>query len=422
MCSENSPDSVMTEATIDPLLGRTLADRLELIELLGSGAMGKVYRAHHHGLDKPVAIKILAPSDGPGAPSAARFKAEARAACRLDHPNSVRVFDFGQADGLLYLAMEYLPGRDLQEILRNDGILGTYRTAWIMAQVTSALGAAHDAGVVHRDLKPGNIMLIDRPAESEVVLDFVKVCDFGLAKILDPGAEPSTGPLTAQGTIFGTPAYMSPEQAQGLAVDGRSDIYSCGVVLYKMMTGRTPFRGGSATDILMRHILEPVVPPSALHGAVDPAMERIILRCMAKDRSDRFESARQLRDALRDILNAGGLDLPYAGATLKAPAIDARSLDQRAPTPHHRPLTQPVETRRPTTIDTDYRDTAMIDTLIEEPDSARLMTTLAPTDALDDTRDRLPPVRHVPWWTWIPGALALMLTGVLAAYLLLGPH
>ena len=385
--------------------------------------MGKVYRAHHRGLDKPVAIKVLAPLDGPGAPSTARFKAEARAACRLDHPNSVRVFDFGQADGLLYLAMEYLPGRDLQEILRDDGSLGTYRAAWIMAQVTSALGAAHDAGVVHRDLKPGNIMLIDRPAETGVVVDFVKVCDFGLAKILDPGAEPSTGPLTAQGTIFGTPAYMSPEQAQGLPVDGRSDLYSCGAVLYKMVTGRTPFRGGSTTDILMRHILEPVVPPSEVQVGVDPRIEQIILRCMAKDRSDRFESARKLRDALRDILTDGGLDLPHLGATLKVPAVDARTLDQRAPPLRHRARTQPVETRRPTTMNTEYRDTAMMDTLIEEPESARLMTTLAPIDgALDDPSNGLRSVRRAPWWTWIPGALAMILTVLLAAYLfLLGP-
>ena len=385
MTSRLVPTQIMTAPISDPLIGRMLAGRLELIELLGAGAMGKVYRAHHHGLDKPVAIKVMAPGEGSGYSLGRRFKGEARAASRLDHPNSIRIFDFGEDGGVLYLAMELIPGRDLQEILRADGQLGNYRCAWIMAQVASALSAAHDAEVVHRDLKPGNIMLIDREAEDGVVPDFVKVCDFGLAKILDPGAEPTQGPLTRQGAVFGTPAYMSPEQAQGLQIDGRSDIYACGAILFKMLTGRTPFRGTSATQVLVSHIKDPVVPPSTVRNDVDPRLEAVVLKCMAKSPGERYASARHLRDALRDILKEKRLDLPNVGGPLRAPSVPPIELDRRRTEQQPDIATRPVATRGATepltSAATQYAATALADTLAEAvPETARLMTTLAPAD------------------------------------------
>src|SRR5688572_17650573 len=163
-----------SEVYIDPLLGRVLAGKLEILQLLGTGAMGKVYRAHHVALDKPVAIKVLQRMDGAQQQHALRFKAEARAASRLDHPNSVQILDFGEddKDGLLYIAMELLEGEDLQSILARERRLDTQRICWIMSQTLAALGAAHAKGVVHRDMKPGNIMLIKKQSEDGAIADY----------------------------------------------------------------------------------------------------------------------------------------------------------------------------------------------------------------------------------------------------------
>lgn len=309
------------EDTLDPLLGRLVAGKLEILRLLGAGAMGRVYHAHHVGLDKPVAIKVLLNPGGSTDAQALRFQAEARAASRLDHPNSVQILDFGQdRDGLLYIAMEYLEGVDLQDVLKGHERLPSARVAFIMSQVFAALGAAHQKGVVHRDMKPGNVMLIEKVGDEGRIRDFVKVCDFGLAKILDhEGDQP---PLTRQGAIFGTPAYMSPEQARGAPLDGRSDIYACGVIMYKMLSGRTPFRAESPTGVLMQHIQDPPPPLRPLAIELDPRLEQIVLRCLEKDPNDRFQDAREVRDALREILRAQGLDLPSVtgvGSAISAP-------------------------------------------------------------------------------------------------------
>ncbi|MCA9579935.1 MAG: serine/threonine protein kinase, partial [Myxococcales bacterium] len=201
-------------------------------------------------------------------------------ASRLEHPNTVRILDFGEEpDGLLYIAMEYLEGEDLQARIADQGPMTTQSVAWIMSQTFSALAAAHAHDVIHRDMKPGNIMLVRRDSEDGPIADFVKVCDFGLAKIADGPDGSLTGtPLTAQGAVFGTPAYMSPEQARGDPLDARSDIYSCGVVMYKMMVGHTPFRAESPTGVLLGHIHE--APPKLTSWGlpVHPELCRVVER------------------------------------------------------------------------------------------------------------------------------------------------
>lgn len=333
------------EPPVDPLLGRLIAGKLEILRLLGAGAMGRVYRAHHVGLDKPVAIKVLLNPGGSTTAQSLRFQAEARAASRLDHPNSVQVLDFGQdRDGLLYIAMEYLEGVDLQAVLGAEERLPGPRAAFIMSQVFAALGAAHQKGVVHRDMKPGNVMLIEKIADEGRIQDFVKVCDFGLAKILD--GEGNQPPLTRQGAIFGTPAYMSPEQARGAPLDGRSDIYACGVILYKVLSGRTPFRADSPTAVLLQHLQEPPPPLGPLVPSLDPRLEAIVLRCLEKDPNDRFQDAREARDALREVLRSQGLDLPSVTGVASAIAAPLRG-----PSPTARPLpgrpVDPTESMRP---------------------------------------------------------------------------
>ncbi len=311
---------------LDPLLGRVLAGKLELQAVLGVGAMGKVYRARHLGLDRPVAIKVLSNVGGPRDQHARRFKAEARAASRLDHPNSVQILDFGEEPDLLYLAMEYLEGIDLQELLRREGRLPPLRTAWIMSQVLSALGAAHARGVVHRDVKPANVMLIEKGSEDGVIADFVKVCDFGLAKILDLDSAGSLAGLTRQGAVFGTPAYMSPEQARGEPTDARSDLYSCGVIAFKMLCGRTPFRGETPALVMAQHVSEPVPSLHALVEGLDPRLVALVERLMAKRPADRFQDAREAREVLRELLREAGLEVPsFSGGTgpVEAPGASA---------------------------------------------------------------------------------------------------
>ncbi|MCC7380677.1 MAG: protein kinase [Deltaproteobacteria bacterium] len=294
----------------DPLVGRVIAGKLELLEVLGSGAMGVVYRARHRALDKTVAIKVLS-SDAHGDISRARrFQAEARAASRLDHPHGVQILDFGEdgPDGLLYIAMELLEGEDLQAVLKREGKLEPVRACRIVMQTLAALAAAHEKGVLHRDLKPGNIMLLSRSDDEGEGHDFIKVCDFGLAKLLDGVNDASGAPLTKQGTIFGTPAYMSPEQVRGDPLDARSDLYACGVILYRMLTGQLPFTGDAAWGLLMKHLTEPVVPPRQIAPELPPELEAIVLKSLEKTPEARFQTAREMRSALKTFLRDASVD------------------------------------------------------------------------------------------------------------------
>ncbi len=281
----------------DPLLGRTVADgRYEVLERLGAGGMGTVYRVRQHPLERMAVLKLIHREMAADASAVARFEREMRVTAAIEHPHTVRVYDFGQIDGQPFLAMEYLAGRSLREELDRGGALAVPRVAAIGVQVAKALGAAHRVGVVHRDLKPDNVMLVEGYGER----DFVKVLDFGIARSLDQGA---AGFRTSAGAIIGTPAYMSPEQASSVPLDARSDLYSLGVMLYEMLTGAPPFVGESITALLFAHASVPP-PPLPAGLACPPALEAAIFRLLSKDPAMRPASAEETVELLAPF--AGG--------------------------------------------------------------------------------------------------------------------
>jgi serine/threonine protein kinase len=291
------------EAPADALLGRVVAGKLRVDAVLGSGAMGHVYRARHLALDKDVAIKVLRQPYDPSVESSRRFAREARAASRLDHPNSVAILDFGEdgPDRLLYIAMELVEGEDVQAIIDRTGALPLRRTLDVMVQALGAVAAAHDQGVIHRDLKPSNLIVARRTDDDGRALDFVKVCDFGLAKFVSSSRESMDGSAASAARVVGTPAYMSPEQAVGDALDVRTDLYSCGVILFEMLTGQLPFDADTAMGVMLKHVSEPPVPPSQLAPHLPPAVDDVVLWALEKPRERRCQTARALRQALQQL-------------------------------------------------------------------------------------------------------------------------
>lgn len=273
--------------------------RYTLLDRIGEGGMAEVFRARHNHLGKELAIKLLKPSFAADPRVRERFVREARALSRVAHDNVVDVTDIGETpDGSVFMAMELLEGEGLHELLAREGPLPWARTKLIALQVCRALFAAHQEGVVHRDVKPENCWRSRRGANH----DFIKVLDFGIAK-MHPAPGEVLEKLTETGEVFGTPAYMSPEQAAGRPADGRSDIYAVGVMLYRMATGSLPFIGNTAVIVLGKHMHEPPVPPRSLatDSTCPPALETIILRALAKDPSDRFPSMKDLAGALAQV-------------------------------------------------------------------------------------------------------------------------
>jgi eukaryotic-like serine/threonine-protein kinase len=274
----------------DDYIGRTIARKYQIQALIGEGGMGKVYRARQVDLDKVVVLKVLRHSLLNDERTVARFRREAKAASRLNHPNSIGILDFGQTeDGALFIAMEFVPGEDLHTVLSNHGPLPERRIIRIITQVLSALSDAHSVGVIHRDLKPENIMVEQRRNDP----DFVKVLDFGIAKIQD-----SDGPaLTRAGFVCGTPEYMSPEQARGSQLDHRSDLYAVGVIIYQLVTGMLPFEADSAVGYATKHLNEePPLPSKRRSGVrVSPGMERLILRALSKNPDERPPDAESFK-------------------------------------------------------------------------------------------------------------------------------
>lgn len=282
----------------DPLIGRTLPGGYVIFELIGVGGMGRVYRAEQVALSRTVAVKIIHPHLIGEENAAARFITEARAASRLNHPNSVGVIDFGKTeDGQLYLVMEFLRGKDLARVLYEEGPLAFRRVVSILRQVLAALSEAHHIEIIHRDLKPENIIL--EPTRSGG--DFVKVVDFGLAKIRVDSQMPG---ITSPGIVCGTPEYMSPEQGRGDPLDARSDLYAVGVILYQLLTGRIPFEAESPTQVVLMHLSQEPQDPRdiAPERRIPDSLVDVCLRALTKSPDTRYENADAFSDALSQAL------------------------------------------------------------------------------------------------------------------------
>ncbi len=274
----------------DPLIGQIFGSRFEIINKVGAGGMGVVYRARQKGMDRDVAIKVLLKEYLTNETAVRRFEREALAVSKLEHPNTVRIYDFGEHElGGLYIAMEYLQGLPLQRMLENDHQLPVRRVVRIVKQICSSLEEAHSKGIIHRDLKPDNVFVGSIQGEP----DFAKVLDFGVAKLRE-GAEGGT--LTQHGTIFGTPKYMSPEQCRSHPVDQRSDLYSVGVMMYEMISGRTPFASDNPLAILIMHAQDEVSPMAEVRPdlVVPFEVEELMHRLLEKEADDRPADAREV--------------------------------------------------------------------------------------------------------------------------------
>jgi serine/threonine protein kinase len=281
----------------DPLIGTLVAGRYRILELLGRGGMGVVYKARHEMMDRTVAIKLLLPQLVSDESAAARFQREARASSKINHANIIALHDFGRTDdGVPYIVMDYIEGESLSEILKREKQLGTTRTVHIFGQVCDALQHAHDLGIIHRDLKPGNIMIVQNEDER----DIVKVVDFGIAKMYESEEGHDAQKLTTTGELFGSPVYMSPEQCGGYELDARSDIYSLGCVIYETLTGKLPCAGRTVLETISKQLAS--APPSFSDARPDlyipEWVEQIVMRSLQKDRGKRQQSMREMQNEL----------------------------------------------------------------------------------------------------------------------------
>jgi serine/threonine-protein kinase len=283
-------------------------NQYHLGERLGSGGMGDVYLAEHRLLKRRCALKLIRPESAGDPKALARFEREVRAAARLSHPNIVEIYDYGLTqDGTFYYVMEYLRGLSLADLVERHGPLPAGRVIYLLRQAAAGLAEAHAAGLIHRDLKPANLFA----AHLGTRYDVTKLLDFGLVK------EVARGPvnLSAPGLVLGTPLYAAPEQAvASAALDHRADLYALGGVAYFLLTGRPPFEGDSALGVLMAHTRDPVVPPSRHRSDVPGDLEQVVLRCLAKDPSDRYPDAGALGQALADCAAANEWDSARAAA------------------------------------------------------------------------------------------------------------
>jgi len=306
----------------------TKAGRYQIVSELGRGSMGVVYQGFDPVIGRTVAIKTML-TEGLGPAEfeefKARFQREAQAAGVLAHPNIVTVYDFGEDSGVLYLAMEFLEGKSLQTLVEEQGILPVETIIPMYEQVCSALDHAHQHKIVHRDIKPANIMILES--------GLVKVTDFGIAKMMSVG-------MTQAGQILGTPNYMSPEQVKGRPVDGRSDIFSLGVILYELVTGEKPFGGQNITTVIYKIINENPISPRELDATIPLGLTYVIQKALAKNPDERYQTCRELAEDLRNYRNLGGAAAPSATVIVRVPPILTETVPTlTAPPPHIQPQT-----------------------------------------------------------------------------------
>ncbi len=363
------------------MIGRLISGRYRLIAPLGDGGMATIWRAVDEQLDREVAVKLLRPQFSADPGFTARFKQEARAAGGLSHPNIVSVYDYGTdgADGDQYIVMELVEGRDLSAILRDRGALSTDDSVRIAIGVAGALEVAHRKGIVHRDVKPGNILITDGGD--------VKVTDFGIARAV------SEASMTVTGTTLGSVHYFSPEQARGDEVTGASDVYALAIVLYEMLTGRRPFEGDSAAAVALKRLNEDPPRPSSIGHTLPAGLEAILMRALSREAADRFPDAGASAEALRVWRRDPDAAVPLTPAGAVAPAPAA--------TP---PAGEP-------TVYVPPRVTRPADRVPVAPPPRRLPP---PERDRDDGQ---------PWWIWLLALLAVVILGAigfLAAQLLSG--
>ena len=314
----------------DAMLGRVLAGRFKVLEQLGRGGMGYVYRAEQVPLGRLVALKVMSPqyatSQDPEYEQ--RFFLEAAVAAKVTHPNTITVYDYGKDGDTFFIAMEYLQGRTLSRALQDDGPFAAERAIHVATQIARGVRAAHQHGAIHRDLKPANVMLIDHNDDA----DFVKVLDFGLVKLLRK--QETQADLTMTGIFLGSPKYMSPEQIRNQQPDARADIYSLGVMLFQMLTGKVPFASDQPVNIMLMHLNDDVPMPShvAPHANIPASLDTVVLRCLQKEREARFASTDELLAALKHVRleltgsvssSSSGLSLPPLANALRTHATPA---------------------------------------------------------------------------------------------------
>src|ERR1700694_4759474 len=320
-------DPTIADVPIDPLIGQVFDGKYRLDERLGGGGMGTVYRATHLLIDRVVAVKVLSQRFVGDETAQQRFRREARAAGRMQHPNAVTVNDFGATeDGWLYIVMELLEGQTLRDLLAREAPLDPARAVSFMLQTWAAVAAAHDAGLIHRDLKPANIFIEQRPNFPAMV----KVLDFGVAKFMVEEHDDDYNTLTQVGAIIGTPRYMSPEQCSGAApLTPASDVYSLGIILYEMLTGAVPFNADTPLALALKHVSEA---PRSLHEIVPSIpedLEKVVSHALAKNPTDRPVDAHEFRRELH--ATAARLGLEHADSTLSPTLEDLRHAGTESP-------------------------------------------------------------------------------------------
>ena len=325
----DSADDMLGVPVADPLIGVVVAERYRIVEPIGRGGMGIVYKVEHTRIGKLLAMKLLTGELSRNRDVVRRFKQEALTASRLSSPNTVQVFDFGATDGLTYLVMELVSGEDLARVLRTLGPMPFSRLGKVVIQVCNSLAEAHQNGIVHRDVKPENVMLL----RGRDGTDVAKVLDFGLAKLRE-GAD--LNDVTSQGAIVGTPYFMAPEQIRGEQVDPRTDIYSLGALMYRALTGHYPFNGPTPMAVFTKHLGEPPVPPSVRTPDLDIPLRvsAIVEKALAKSPAERFQKVEELQNALLDEVRATGIssvdDLLDSGQLRRLQRAATGTLDRAA--------------------------------------------------------------------------------------------